>query len=48
MFAKLKHWLRNAARRSFATVAAAIGQTLDPITATECRHYFRNVGYDPS
>jgi transposase len=48
LFAKLKHWLRKAARRSAEAVCDAIGQTLETITSTECRNYFANVGYEPT
>lgn len=44
-FAKLKHWLRKAAKRSVDTVCDAIGHTLDTVTATECANYFANAGY---
>jgi putative transposase len=45
VFAKLKHWLRKAARRSQEGVCNAIGDILDTITAQECRNYFNNSGY---
>jgi len=45
LFAKLKHWLRHAARRSPDALSAAIGQTLNTITARECANYFVNSGY---
>jgi putative transposase len=48
LFAKLKHWLRKAARRTVEAVSTAIGQTLDTVTAAECRNYFLNAGYDPA
>jgi transposase len=46
-FAKLKHWLRNAAKRTVETVCDAIGQTLATVSSDECRNYFVNAGYDP-
>ena len=45
LFAKLKHWLRKAARRSVDAVCGAIGEILDAVTATECNNYFKNAGY---
>jgi transposase len=48
LFAKLKHWLRKAAGRSVDAVCNAIGQTLDTVTAIECRNYFANAGYEPA
>ena len=46
LFAKLKHWLRKAARRTAEAVCDAIGQTLDIVTSNECRNYFVEAGYD--
>jgi transposase len=46
-FAKLKHWLRKAARRTVEAVSHAIGHILDIVTPAECRNYFINSGYDP-
>jgi len=47
LFAKLKHWLRKAAKRTIEAVSRAIGQTLDTVTPAECRNYFINSGYEP-
>ena len=47
-FAKLKHWLRKAAKRSIDTVSDAIGDILKTVSATECSNYFANAGYDQS
>ena len=47
LFAKLKHWLRKAAKRTVEAVSHAIGQTLDTVTSAECRNYFSNSGYEP-
>jgi putative transposase len=44
-FAKLKHRLRKAAKRSTITVCDAIGDILKTISATECSNYFENAGY---
>jgi transposase len=45
-FAKLKHWLRKAAKRTVATVCQAIGEILSRTTSNECSNYFINAGYD--
>jgi putative transposase len=45
-FAKLKHWLRKAAKRSTDAVFDAIKPILDTVTSTECANYFENAGYD--
>jgi transposase len=44
--AKVKHWLRKAARRTTETVYEAIGPILDTVTSAECANYFANAGYD--
>jgi transposase len=44
-FAKLEHWLRQAAKRSVETVCDAIGQLLDEFTPQECANYFKDPGY---
>jgi transposase len=48
IFAKLKHWLRKAAKRTPQAVCNAIGQTLDIVSSAECRNYFLNAGYEPA
>jgi len=45
LFAKLKHWLRNAASRSADAVCNAIGPILATITPDECSNYFVHAGY---
>src|ERR1700686_459479 len=45
-FAKFKHWLRKAARRTTDAVYNAIGPILDTVSAAECANYFANAGYD--
>jgi transposase len=45
-FAKFKHWLRKAAKRSTDAVYDAIGPILDTVTSAECANYFANAGYD--
>jgi len=47
LFAKLKHWLRKAAKRTTDDVCDAIGQILDAVSSAECRNYFANAGYKP-
>jgi hypothetical protein len=44
--AKLKHWLRKAAKRSIEAVYTAIGPILNTVTSAECANYFANAGYD--
>ena len=45
-FAKFKHWLRKAARRTTEAVYNAIAPILDTVSADECANYFANAGYD--
>ena len=45
-FAKLKHWLRNAAERTIDTFCDAIAHTLATVTPTECHNSFLKAGYD--
>ncbi len=44
-FAKLKHWLRKAARRSGDAVCNAIADIIALTTPDECSHYFAHAGY---
>jgi transposase len=44
--AKLKHWLRKAAKRTIEAVYNAIGPNPDTVSAAECANYFANAGYD--
>ena len=46
--AKLKHWLRHAAKRTPDAVCNAIGHILATVTPAECRNYFINSGYAPT
>jgi putative transposase len=48
VFAKLKHWLRQAAARSFDSLCSAIDEVLNSITANECANYLQNAGYEPN
>jgi transposase len=45
-FAKLKHWLRKAAKRTIEAVHGAIGPILDTVSSAECANYFANAGYE--
>ena len=45
LFAKLKHWLRKAARRTPDAVCDAIGHILNTVKASECKNYFNEAGY---
>src|ERR1700745_381677 len=47
-FAKLKHWLRHAAKRTPEAVCNAIGHILGSVSPVECRNYFINAGYEPT
>ncbi len=47
-FAKLKHDLRKAQKRSFDGVCEAIAQTLETLTPKECSNYFVSAGYEPA
>jgi putative transposase len=46
LFAKLKHLLRKAAKRTEDTICNAIGEILASITSQECANYFQQAGYD--
>lgn len=46
VFAKLKHWLRKAAKRDFKAISDEIGTIIDRIQPAECSNYFANAGYD--
>jgi transposase len=45
LFAKLKHHLRNEAKRTVETVCDAIGRILETVTPHECQNYFTEAGY---
>ena len=44
-FAKLKHWLRKAARRSSDAIYNAIAAILPDVSASECTNFFTHAGY---
>ena len=45
LFAKLKHRLRAAQRRTWDDVSDAIGQILASLSPQECSNYFEHAGY---
>lgn len=45
LFAKLKAFLRKAAKRSVKALWNEIGDVLDTISSTECANYFASSGY---
>jgi transposase len=44
-FAKLKHWLRKAARRTVDAVYSAVAEILPLTSPAECSNYFAQAGY---
>jgi transposase len=44
-FAKIKHWMRLAQKRTVEDVCRQIGTLVTDIQPTECTSYFRNAGY---
>jgi transposase len=44
-FAKLKHWLRTAARRSSEAIYNAIATILSDVSPNQCRNFFSHPGY---
>jgi transposase len=48
LFAKLKHWLRKAAKRTVTEVTDALAPILAAISAKECSNYFTHDGYGRS
>jgi hypothetical protein len=47
-FAKLKHWLRKAARRTADVVYNAIADILPLASTAECSNYFAKVRIFPT
>jgi transposase len=45
LFAKLKHWLRDAGERTPDTLCQAVARILDTVTPAECAAYLKNAGY---
>ena len=44
-FAKIKHWMRLAQKRTIDDTWRHIGDLIATIQATECTNYFVNAGY---
>ena len=44
-FAKIKHWMRHAQKRSTEDTWRFIGSFVETIQPQECRNYFENAGY---
>ena len=44
-FAKIKHWMRDAQKRSVDDTWRHLGRLIDTIEPQECRNYIRNTGY---
>ena len=44
-FAKIKHWMRRAQRRTIEDIWRHIGNLVETISASECNNYFANAGY---
>jgi len=44
-FAKIKHWMRIAQKRSIPDTCRHIGALVDTITPDECANYLVNAGY---
>lgn len=44
-FAKIKHWMRHAQKRSIEDTWRHIGHLVSTIDAGECQNYFANAGY---
>ena len=44
-FAKIKHWMRAAQKRTIEDLWRHIGSLVSTIEARECRNYYANAGY---
>ena len=44
-FAKIKHWMRIAQKRTVEDTWRHIGTLVETIHATECQNYLANAGY---
>jgi transposase len=44
-FAKIKHWMRDAQKRTIEHTWRHIGSLVATIGATECANYIANAGY---
>jgi transposase len=45
-FAKIKHWLRQAATRSLDLLTQALNRILENVSPDECANFFKNSGYE--
>jgi transposase len=45
-FAKIKHWLRQAATRSIEHLTLALKDILENVSSDECTNFFKNSGYE--
>ena len=45
LFAKVKHWMRNAQERTHHATWRRVDQLLDIVSPSECANYLRNSGY---
>ena len=44
-FAKIKHWMRQAQKRTIEETWRHVGHLISSIQPAECTNYFRNAGY---
>ena len=44
-FATIKHWMRDAQKRTIEETWRHLGYLVDTINPTECENYFQNAGY---
>jgi len=44
-FAKIKHWMRMAQKRTIEEAWKYVGQLVGTITSDECQNYIKNAGY---
>lgn len=44
-FAKIKHWMRNAQKRTIDDTWRHIGRLVETIQPAECQNYLTNAGY---
>lgn len=44
-FAKIKHWMRGAQKRTIDDISRHLGDLIHTIKPDECKNYFANAGY---
>lgn len=44
-FSKIKHWMRNAQKRTIDDTSRNIGRSVETIQPDECANYLSNAGY---